>query len=103
MRVVDSIALLALAVSRVDSLTLAPGLRPHATHLSLSSLAPRVPVAPVLAYNPAGTGKARPKKKKKSKAPKEKVKAPPTVAGVTGLAPELTFFYGAPSASETVM
>lgn len=56
---------------------------------------------PFMAYNPQPT-KGAFGKKKKNKAPKEKVKAPAPTAGVA-LTPEQTFWEGAPSMTETLI
>jgi len=61
--------------------------------------APRL--SPVtLAYNPGA--RSRPKKLK-NKAPKEKVKGPPSAAAVQQLIPEQTFWEGPPSITETII
>ena len=56
---------------------------------------------PFMAYNPQPT-KGAFGKKKKNKAPKEKVKAPAPTAGVA-LTPEQTFWEGPPSMTETLI
>ena len=70
--------------------------------LGAAAQVPRAGDPPRCAYNPDGASKARPKKKK-SKAPKEKVKGPPSAAALQQGAVERTFFEGAPSATETII
>ena len=79
---------------------LASSFTPAATPLQLRRPAASAPAAAAVrcAYNPQPS-KARPKKK--IKGPKEKVKAPAPTTGA--LAPEQTFWEGAPSITETLI
>lgn len=70
----------------------------HVAPLRRASAATPAAAAVRLAYNPQPS-KARPRKKKE-KGPKEKVKAP---APTGALAPEQTFWEGAPSITETLI
>jgi len=89
MRIMQLIVLLCLHSAAALSLGASP--------VRLASVSPRS-AAPCCAYNPQPS-KARPKK---SKTPKQKVKAPPTAGGVA-IVPEQTFFEGPPSKTEMII